>query len=297
MTDRSIELTRRKILGGVGAVGVAGAGAGLGTSALFSDEESFTNNTITAGTTNLKVTLGVVDIDADGGSGGDPTLTFSSDPKTADGSVKTGVNIGDMKPGDAVIIRVTVEVENNPMFVSLQATNATDNENTPNPEPEPSPGSDTGNDGLTGAGDLDNELQVTLGYDSVRSSLHDNTLEGSITPESGFSGGTSATLFVEALQTGFAYRGRNGASGSPPGGHADSGDLTRIGGNATDSNVDREQVTHFVKFELPKSVGNQVQGDSFQWDLLWEAEQVRNNTNPLAGGNSTLVVNSQTAST
>ncbi|UTF52005.1 vWA domain-containing protein [Natronosalvus rutilus] len=53
MTDDGIELTRRKILGSVGAVGLAGAGAGLGTSAYFSDEETFRNNTINAGEFDL----------------------------------------------------------------------------------------------------------------------------------------------------------------------------------------------------------------------------------------------------
>jgi predicted ribosomally synthesized peptide with SipW-like signal peptide len=55
MTDGNMELSRRKILGAAGAVGAAGAAAGLGTSALFSDEESFVNNSITAGTLDLKV--------------------------------------------------------------------------------------------------------------------------------------------------------------------------------------------------------------------------------------------------
>lgn len=55
MSDNNLELSRRKILGSVGAVGAAGAAAGLGTSALFSDEESFTNNSITAGTLDMKV--------------------------------------------------------------------------------------------------------------------------------------------------------------------------------------------------------------------------------------------------
>ncbi|WP_240729980.1 SipW-dependent-type signal peptide-containing protein [Halalkalirubrum salinum] len=48
-------LSRRKLLGGLGAIGVASAGAGLGTSAYFSDEESFENNTLTAGELDLKV--------------------------------------------------------------------------------------------------------------------------------------------------------------------------------------------------------------------------------------------------
>ena len=53
--NNRLELSRRKILGSVGAVGAAGAAAGLGTSALFSDEESFENNSITAGELDLKV--------------------------------------------------------------------------------------------------------------------------------------------------------------------------------------------------------------------------------------------------
>ncbi|SHH61617.1 SipW-dependent-type signal peptide-containing protein [Halobaculum gomorrense] len=55
MTDHNIELTRRKILASMGAVGAAGAGAGMGTTALFNDEESFENNSITAGELDLKM--------------------------------------------------------------------------------------------------------------------------------------------------------------------------------------------------------------------------------------------------
>ncbi|QLH81245.1 vWA domain-containing protein [Halosimplex pelagicum] len=55
MTDEPMELSRRKLLGGLGAIGLASAGAGLGTSALFSDEESFESNTFAAGELDLKV--------------------------------------------------------------------------------------------------------------------------------------------------------------------------------------------------------------------------------------------------
>ena len=56
MTDRKqIELSRRKVLGGLGTIGIASAGAGLGTSAYFSDEETFKNNTLTAGSLDLKI--------------------------------------------------------------------------------------------------------------------------------------------------------------------------------------------------------------------------------------------------
>ncbi|PHQ41930.1 hypothetical protein Z052_12230 [Halorubrum sp. C191] len=55
MKDDTIGLSRRKILGGLGAVGLASAGAGLGTTAYFNDTESFDNNTLTAGALDLKV--------------------------------------------------------------------------------------------------------------------------------------------------------------------------------------------------------------------------------------------------
>jgi predicted ribosomally synthesized peptide with SipW-like signal peptide len=55
MYDRDIELSRRKILGTLGAVGAAGASAGLGTSALFSDTEEIENNSLTAGVLDLQV--------------------------------------------------------------------------------------------------------------------------------------------------------------------------------------------------------------------------------------------------
>ena len=51
----NIPLSRRSILGGLGAIGVASAGAGLGTTAFFSDSERFDNNTITAGAVELRM--------------------------------------------------------------------------------------------------------------------------------------------------------------------------------------------------------------------------------------------------
>ncbi|WP_418283813.1 SipW-dependent-type signal peptide-containing protein [Halorubrum sp. DTA46] len=55
-TNSTIGLSRRKVLAGLGAVGVASAGAGLGTTAYFSDRESFEGNAITAGQLDLSVT-------------------------------------------------------------------------------------------------------------------------------------------------------------------------------------------------------------------------------------------------
>ncbi|RXK50379.1 vWA domain-containing protein [Halorientalis pallida] len=49
------DLSRRKVLAGLGGIGLASAGAGLGTSAFFSDGESFLGNSLTAGTLDLKL--------------------------------------------------------------------------------------------------------------------------------------------------------------------------------------------------------------------------------------------------
>ena len=53
--DDKLRLSRRRMLAGIGVVGLASAGAGVGTSAFFSDEESFENNTLTAGELDLLV--------------------------------------------------------------------------------------------------------------------------------------------------------------------------------------------------------------------------------------------------
>jgi predicted ribosomally synthesized peptide with SipW-like signal peptide len=55
MTDHDFELSRRKALAALGTIGVASAGAGLGTSAYFSDQETFENNQLTAGTLDMHI--------------------------------------------------------------------------------------------------------------------------------------------------------------------------------------------------------------------------------------------------
>ncbi|WP_178916441.1 vWA domain-containing protein [Natronomonas gomsonensis] len=59
MTDNNsnnpMALSRRRMLAGLGAVGVASAGAGFGTTAFFSDEESFVDNSLVAGELDLLI--------------------------------------------------------------------------------------------------------------------------------------------------------------------------------------------------------------------------------------------------
>ncbi|MEF8839163.1 MAG: TasA family protein, partial [Haloarculaceae archaeon] len=49
------DLSRRKVLGGMTAVGLASVGAGLGTTAYFSDQETYENNQLVAGALDLVV--------------------------------------------------------------------------------------------------------------------------------------------------------------------------------------------------------------------------------------------------
>jgi predicted ribosomally synthesized peptide with SipW-like signal peptide len=55
MTDERFDISRRKALAALGTIGVASAGAGLGTSAYFSDQETFENNQLMAGTLDVGV--------------------------------------------------------------------------------------------------------------------------------------------------------------------------------------------------------------------------------------------------
>jgi len=273
MSDNNrYELSRRKALLGLGTIGVAGAGAGLGTTALFSDEESFVNNTITAGTTNLVAELGLVEIRSSAPD--EVEAKLDPNPTVADGDVEMGVTVGDMKPGDCIVLRTTARVEDNPMYVAVSAENVSQSGGATT-EPEPTPDD----------GEIGDNLDITFGWDSDRGNLHDNSLEGSIKPDP--NGQLSGSDFLTTLGGGYLYRGRNGESGSPPGGHGDgSAAPTRIGGDVSASNVDRDAVTHFIEICLPDTVGNIVQGDSVSFDLVWSAEQVRNNPDP---GNSDAV--------
>ena len=270
MTEK-YELSRRKALAALGTIGAAGAGVGLGTSALYSDTEEFANNEITAGTTNLKVTLGLVDVDSTNPS----ALQINYDEgesREADGEARTGIQVGDMKPGDCITIRTTVDVEDNPMYVAFNAENV-EQDGGETTEPEP-----TADDG-----ELGENLEFTFGWDSDRSNLHDNSLEGDLEPDPN-ADGLSGDQFLTNAENGYLYRGRNAEDGNPPGGHGDgSAAPTRIGDDTSADNVDRDQVTHFVEICLPEEVGNEVQGDSVSFDLVWNAEQVRNNPDP---GNS-----------
>mgnify|MGYP000173219149 CR=1 FL=1 len=121
MTDK-FELSRRKALLGLGTVGLAGAGAGVGTSALFTDEESFTNNTMVAGELDLFVDYWT-----------DATTEAIDGGQTGSGQNDGGVSaqyvLNDVKPGDEGKLVFCPKIVDNPAWLWAGSSGYTQYEN------------------------------------------------------------------------------------------------------------------------------------------------------------------------
>lgn len=198
MPDDKPELTRRRVLGGITTIGVASAAAGAGTMAYFSDTEDSTDNTVSAGTLDLKV------------GGGDSPVTT--------------VNVGDIMPGDSGSGSTTLKNEGTlDGSVDLNFSSASNSEGA-NPESE----GDTST-----PGDLGDELEVevSVGGTLVRGDFTDS-------PPPTFNQ---------------VFDGTN-----------DDSNVALAAGGTKDLTID---------WQLPSSVGNDVQGDSVSGDITIELNQ------------------------
>lgn len=300
--SKKFELTRRRVLGGLGTIGVAGAAAGLGTSALFSDEESFTENEITAGTLDMSVEASIEA--ANGYWEEEADLPMSA---TADGEPVTGLQVEDVKPGDWGIICFTVDVGENPGYVTIHAENFQDGENgMTEPEGEVD---ETGDDG-----ELDEKLLLTYwdnydgsgdrsglsSLDNITNAASNQRMPNHSWQDPDEDGGVSSD--IEYTNVREFYFGKNGDETSIPSGNDPlgagfaSGDGILVGGvsNPTvvgDADVaddyDRVnedgQLEFCLLLELPEEVGNEIQGDSVGFDLRFNTVQVRNNDDARSG--------------
>ncbi len=251
MTDNNdnIGLSRRRLLGGIGAIGVASAGAGLGTTAYFSDQERFEGNTLTAGTLAVNVTQRIVTVDQDGigpdeqawMEAGDGAAVVTTDP----------IVIEDAKPGDEYEVCWEVELEGNPGLAMVSVDNVSD---------------------LTGAeaemvfaDDLydvdDDEDMVTLG--EAAEAVATLTL---CDEDSGEPTGEELDIFEGSLGDLLATL----ADGlAVPSGEEDGEDVF-----CHDTECPVELC---VKIEIPTDVGNELQGATSSFDLEVYAEQCRHN--------------------
>ncbi|SMO50712.1 SipW-dependent-type signal peptide-containing protein [Halorubrum cibi] len=267
MSDKKIELSRRNALIGLGTVGAASAGAGLGTSAYFSDEEEFTGNMMTAGELDLAVDFVVHE---DQGSAGTYTInSFTNEVNGTDPGDDLTVNgdgtamsqtLDDVKPGDHGHSYFCFTIDDNPAYIWAcgELTDTSENGYT-EPEPEDD----------NGEGELEEHIEVDVTYCTL-----DDQGEQTDTGEMIFSGTLREVL--ELLQAGVPLDG----SGD---GDAAAGDQAPFAGTGTD---DAENACLCFDWELPTTVGNVIQGDSLEFDLSFHAIQSRHNdgtTNPCIG--------------
>ncbi len=263
MTDDRIELTRRKILAGTTAIGAAGLGAGLGTSALFSDEESFEGNSITAGTLDMRLTATVEGANeyweerVEGQ--GDGNLAIDGLNRTANGGAVAGLSVEDVEPGDWAIISFDIDIGANPGYVQLTTAGLESSENGyTEPEPEESSPSE---------GELADKLIAEL-YGQLKGIQPSNSANrpysyvrnDSLHPA--LSRPSTVQDTVDALSGGTVLPDENGDPA-----------VVGSGGDAE---------TCCLVLHLPRDVGNVVQSDGFSIDLAFHAEQARNNEAPFA---------------
>ncbi|MEZ3165134.1 SipW-dependent-type signal peptide-containing protein [Halorubrum sp. RMP-47] len=261
MNDDKIGLSRRKMLVGLGAVGVASAGAGLGTTAYFNDTETFEDNTLTAGELDLFVH---VDYSEDQGS----YASYSTPDGTfIDGNVVGGgegeplsIQVSDLKPGDSGEGEFCFSIVDNPAYMWM-CGELTANDENGQTEPEADADSSGGDPG-DGMGELADAMEVTVSYctdEDGESVVGDEIVSGSL-----------ADVML-ALQAGVPLSG-DGDGGASIGGQAPFEGVTEP---FLDEEPNVAEHCVCVEWVVPTSVGNEIQTDSVVFDFEFFAEQSR----------------------
>ena len=266
MNDDTIGLSRRKMLVGLGAVGVASAGAGLGTTAYFNDTETFENNTLTAGSLDLFVH---VDYSEDQGS----YASYSTPPgsfingnvvgQIEDGQIVTAegeslsIQVSDLKPGDSGEGEFCFSIVDNPAYMWMCGEVTANDENGQN-EPEMDADTTVGE----GMGELADAMQVTVSYCTADGETGAKIISGSLAD------------VMSALDNGVPLSGDGDADAS-------IADRPAFEGVDTPFNDDNEPVVSeqcvCFEWEVPFEVGNEIQSDSVEFDFEFYAVQSRHN--------------------
>jgi predicted ribosomally synthesized peptide with SipW-like signal peptide len=258
MSKDIIDLSRRKVLGSIGAIGATSAGAGLGTSAYFNDTEAFTNNSFTTGELDLKVDYQYMYWGPESGPYGSAGRPFvSAWPDTDDDGVRDNTdtpgdddditqplaNLSDMKPGDSGCLDIGLELVDNPGYICVSGS-LSESENGMT-EPEADVDTESG-------GELGDHIEATLFYDTDGDSV---TEEGCEIDDDDVvvAQGTLRQVFK----------------------HLDQGVPLSDGTDACIAGGQRHTVV--LHYELPAETGNVVQSDSASFDLTFYTEQCRHN--------------------
>jgi predicted ribosomally synthesized peptide with SipW-like signal peptide len=231
----------------IGAVAAIAIGA---TTAFFSDTETSTGNTFTAGAIDLKVdsecTYNGVASDQCGTWEAKDLVGDSRDPN---GGLVLGdrfFNFKDVKPGDYGENTISLHVVNNDAWVCAEVSNLANAENGCN-EPEGLVDQTCDNPGV-GQGELQNALVMTVWKDDGvdgEGKCDNIQQEGERTLISGYPINGILPIYDSTTQTGSLA----------------AGDTTCLG----------------VSWSLPAATGNEVQTDSLTGDISFRVEQTRNN--------------------
>lgn len=238
MSDRTFELSRRKALIGLGTVGAASAGAGMGTSAFFSDQEEFTGNTIQAGEFGLTVEQAIHGIDQDGI--GPDEMSFGENEDDGVWATDT-IEITDAKPGDEYEFCWEITVHDNPGYVAV-AGDSTDKT-----------GYEASNVDADDLWDINENSDLsTLGAETVVDSL--KIVNGDVKHEYGDYYNTLGELLD------------------------DLGDGVLLDDGNDPITFDPDKTWELcVELSIPTDVGNELQGAELTWNKTFYAEQARHN--------------------
>ncbi|NHX35164.1 MULTISPECIES: SipW-dependent-type signal peptide-containing protein [Halolamina] len=269
--DNPIRLSRRKMLGGVGAIGLASAGAGLGTTAYFSDEESFTDNSLTAGELDLFVH---VDYEEDQG---DYAQYSTPDGTYINGGVVGGeeegeplrIEVEDLKPGDSGWGELCFSVVDNPAYMWMCGGLTGNAQNgTTEPEQETLEGM---YETIPEEGQLADAMQVTVSYCSENE-------DGETVIGDEIASGSLADVMA-ALATGVPLAG----DGDADAGVANRPTFEGVEQPFVEEEVNAAETCVCFEWAVPTDVGNEIQTDSVTFDFSFYAQQARHNdgtTNP-----------------
>ena len=255
--DNPIRLSRRRVLGGLGTIGIASAGAGLGTTAYFSDQESFVGNSLTAGELDLFVH---VDYAEDQGSYSQYAIdtilngnTVGTDPE----GEPLSIDVDDVKPGDSGEGNLCFSVVDNPAYLWMcGALTANDQNGTTQPEEA---ALEELYEEVPTEGQLADAMEVTLSYCS--------DVEGDLVLGQEIVSGSLRDVLV-ALRTGIPLYG-DGDGTAPV--------ANRVPFEGVSSSEETAETCICLHWEVPTDVGNEIQTDSVTFDFSFYAEQSRHN--------------------
>jgi len=273
-------LSRRQILGGIGTISIASAGAGVGTTAYFSDQETFTNNQLTAGELDLKVdwqqTYNGDPVNAfpdDDGDGVQDTIetrqeiandanqpvdspsvenTFREQfADVPDDRSRPLIELDDIKPGDEGEVTFSLHLFDNPGYIWIGSSNQSHAEGGFT-EPELDDIDEVDSNGTPSRsreGDLIDRIEATLWYDDGDNQQQDG----------------ETTIVSGTLRTVLCRLGGGIALDADPATDTRDcfpGDTTRHLG---------------LRWSVPVDHANEIQSDSVTFDLGFATEQCRHN--------------------